>query len=124
MNGALEIRNILKANAGVIAIIGTSDKVSIGIASPPEWSLSDTTALIYQSGIRDATLEYYETEFTVDCRATTEPKSIALQDAVIEAINRKSTSTGIFKCSAYAVIPPVDESDNYNTPAAIRVTGK
>ena len=124
MNGALEIRNLLKVDPAVLAIVGTSSKIAIGIISPDSWGFTDSTCLIYRSGIRDNTLEYYEVEFTVNCRATKEYLSENLKDAVVAALNRVSISDGILKCTGYPVIPPVDDTDNYNTPVAVRITGK
>jgi len=123
VNGALEIQKKLYADSTVNTY--TAGKIAIGTVEPESWAHSDKTCLIYQVSPEDHTLEYYQCQFTVNCRSPTEIESSVLAGYVVSAINRKSSiSGGFMTCSTAPVIEPLDSTDNYNTPVTVIVKGK
>jgi len=69
----------------------------------------------YMTGNYDATIEYDDYDFIVNCRASTFAKSISLANVVITELNRKHYSGYFTTCSALPTISPADTTDNYNT---------
>lgn len=67
--------------------------------------------------------EYGKYPYIVNCRAVTEADARALQLAVKTSIHRYY-SGGYYLCEVLEVIPPQDETDNYNAPIRVIVKEK
>ena len=129
MIGTKEIYTVLKADSGVLALVtnaGTVEKPNYRIAAatvePKTWQVTESTITIYQSGA-DLLGEIYDVNHTVNCRASTETKAKNLARAVAAALHRVTFSKMMFYCSVEQVIPPADETDNFNNPVTVRVMG-
>lgn len=123
MNGALEIQKTLYADNTVKAF--TSSKIAIGRVEPTAWLVTDKTCLVYQVAPIDDSIEYYQGQFTVNCRAPKEGDASTLAGYVVAALNRKTSVNGaFFTCSTDPVIQPADQTDNFNVPVTVIVKGK
>ena len=67
--------------------------------------------------------EYQHVAYLINCRALTEFAAITLQQAVFAVLHRK-TSGNYYICEILEVIPPADESDNYNAPIRAIIKGR
>lgn len=129
MNGASEIYKVLVANAtiqGLVSKTGTAPnivyKIAASVVEPSGWGISDSTIAIYQSGTETAS-DVYDVNHTVNCRANTEKKAKELAQAVKAALHRVTFPNIGFVCFIEPVIPPQDDTDNFNAPVTVRVIG-
>lgn len=123
MNGALQIQKKLYADATTKAY--TSSKIAIGSVEPTGWALTDKTCLIYQIATVDDSINYYQGQFTVNCRAPKESEASILAGYVVAALNRRlSTDGAYFTTATGSVIPPADTTDNFNIPVTVIVKGR
>ena len=129
MTGTKEIYSVLKADSGVLALVtnaGTVEtpnyRIAVATREPKTWEASESTITIYQVG-SDSLSEIYDVEHTVNCRASTETKAKNLARAVATALHRVTFAKLMFYCSVEQVIPPADETDNFNNPVTVRVMG-
>lgn len=72
----------------------------------------------------NATLAYNEYTFTVNCRAASDVESAEIAKAVIDNLNETAVTDGRLYCSLLATIPPLDETDLYNTPITVIMKSK
>jgi hypothetical protein len=129
MNGASEIYKVLVANAtiqGLVSKTGTAPnivyKIAASVVEPSGWGIADSTIAIYQSGTETAS-DVYDVNHTVNCRANTEKKAKELAQAVKAALHRVTFPNIGFVCFIEPVIPPQDDTDNFNAPVTVRVIG-
>ena len=129
MNGASEIYKVLVANAtiqGLVSKTGTAPnvvyKIAASIVEPSGWGVADSTLTIYQVGSESAA-DVYDVNHAVNCRASTEKKAKELAQAVKAALHRVTFSNIGFVCFIEPVIPPQDDTDNFNAPVTVRVIG-
>lgn len=129
MNGASEIYKVLVANAtiqGLVSKTGTSPnivyKIAASVVEPSGWGIADSTLTIYQSGTETAS-DVYDVNHTVNCRSNTEKKAKELAQAVKAALHRVTFTDIGFVCFIEPVIPPQDDTDNFNAPVTVRVIG-
>jgi hypothetical protein len=129
MNGASEIYKVLVANAtiqGLVSKTGTAPnivyKIAASVVDPSGWGIADSTIAIYQSGTETAS-DVYDVNHTVNCRANTEKKAKELAQAVKAALHRVTFPNIGFVCFIEPVIPPQDDTDNFNAPVTVRVIG-
>lgn len=143
MNGASEIYKVLVANAtiqGLVSKTGTAPNIVYKIAAsvveprgsvvgsdgsvvdPGGWGIADSTLTIYQSGTETAS-DVYDVNHTVNCRSNTEKKAKELAQAVKAALHRVTFPNIGFVCFVEPVIPPQDDTDNFNAPVTVRVIG-
>lgn len=129
MNGASEIYKVLVANAtiqGLVSKTGTAPnivyKIAASVVEPSGWGIADSTLTIYQSGTETAS-DVYDVNHTVNCRANTEKKAKELAQAVKAALHRVTFPNIGFVCFIEPVIPPQDDTDNFNAPVTVRVIG-
>lgn len=113
-----------KSTATQYAIFATvliPDNISTD-TTPKELTTQDTTINFYRSGNIDGAQPYLDTEYTINCRASTEVNALALQSACYDALNRVTSTDGTnhFVCSKLAIIPPADSTDNYNAVVSVR----
>ena len=102
MNGASEIYKVLVADTTVKSLV--------------------STLTIYQSGTEGAA-DVYDVNHTVNCRSSTEKKAKELAQAVKSALHRVTFFNIGFVCFVEPVIPPQDDTDNFNAPVTVRVIG-
>lgn len=129
MNGASEIYKVLVANAtiqGLVSKTGTSPnvvyKIAASVVEPGGWGIADSTLTIYQGGTETAS-DVYDVNHTVNCRSNTEKKAKELAQAVKAALHRVTFPNIGFVCFIEPVIPPQDDTDNFNAPVTVRVIG-
>jgi hypothetical protein len=63
--------------------------------------------------------EFGKYPYMVNCRAATEAAARALQTAVRDKIHRHGSGGANYLCEVLEVIPPADETDNYNAPVRV-----
>jgi len=116
----------LNSNAGVIAALGTTSNHPIFNARmvPPDRTERKTINM-YRLDPFDATLEYFVSKWSIDCRADSEYDSQTLSEAVTTALNRVQIVYGgktyFGTVSILSTIPPVDDTDQYNTSVQIQI---
>lgn len=94
----------------------------------PETESGLTTVNFYLIGPYDASLPYFEARWSTDCRAPTSHESMALAVAVRDAINRQTAVVGGYTYHGIieigSALPPIDQTDVFNTPVTITVRRK
>lgn len=94
----------------------------------PETETSETTINFYIVGPYDASLEYFLAGWSIDCRSPTSKGSLDLAVAVRDAMNRVKAVVGGYTYHGViqigGTVPPLDESDVFNTPVTITVRRK
>jgi hypothetical protein len=94
----------------------------------PESDESRETINFYRSGNYDASLEYFQVEYSVDCRGKAEYNSFEIAMAVVASLNRVNATLGgvdyFGVCTVLPTIRPIDQSDVYNTPVLFRLRRK
>lgn len=119
----------LNTNAGVIAALGTTSNHPVFNARmvPMDCTVKKTINC-YRIDPYDASIEYFQAKWSVDCRGDTETDSQAIADAVTSALNRSdvlvSGITYFGTVSILSTIPPVDETDQYNTSVQVSIRRK
>ncbi len=118
--GGEYIYSVLSNDTDVTDIVGTS---VYNARMVPQTDTSAETINCYQSGTYNAAEEFFQTTWSIDCRAGTEQESQELAQAVESALNRKSASVGGYlyfgTISILPTIQPADDADVYNTPVEI-----
>lgn len=66
-------------------------------------------------------LEYGDTIYTANCRANKYEDSRAIAEQVRLDINRSNGVDCFFVTDVLQTIPPIDDTDNYNTPVEIKL---
>jgi hypothetical protein len=120
------IYSVLNADSGVIASLGTSSNHPVFIAKIiPSDRTERKTINCYRLDPFDASLEYFVSKWSIDCRADDEYESQAIATAVTSALNRVhkivSGETYFGTVSILSTIPPIDESDQYNTSVQLLI---
>jgi hypothetical protein len=86
---------------------------------------SRKTVNCYRLDPFDASLEYFISRWSIDCRADDEYESQAIATAVTSALNRVhkivSGETYFGTVSILSTIPPIDDSDQYNTSVQLLI---
>jgi hypothetical protein len=117
------IYSTLSTDAGVTALAPAVNIYTDTMV--PETDTADNTINFYMSGNFNAALEYFEVEWSIDCRAKKGYTAIDMATAVTSAINRVSATVGGFTYFATAeilpVINPVYDADKFNCPVQVRV---
>ena len=88
------------------------------------FDVSDTTINHYTVTPQDDSIPLTDLTRSVSCRAYTYEDAETLQTAVSDALNRKRVNDSFFVCSRLSIIPPADESDNYNAPVEVKILNK
>ena len=79
----------------------------------------ESTINYYRIAPVDGGLNYMQTTYSVNCRAGTMADAEAIARAVYDVVNRHSSGSVYFASSILATIPPMDDTDNYNSPVEI-----
>ena len=115
------IFEVLSTDAGVGGITDAVYNARMVPAEEP----SRTTVNFYRIGTWDSRLDYFQLDWSVDCRAPTDRDSMALAVAVKDALNRRTAEVGGFlyhgAVQVGSPIPPADEADVYNTSVTLTV---
>lgn len=94
----------------------------------PETEASLTTINAYHTGTFDARLNYFQTEWSVDCRAADGHDSMELALKASDALNRRFKTIGSKQyfgaVQVGQTVPPRDETDVYNTPLSVTIRRK
>lgn len=118
------IYSVLSNNAGVTALTTAIYNARM----VPQEVTATTTVNFYHLGPYDAAQEYFQVRWSADCRAETNNESLALAIAVRDAINRVTDAVGGYTYHGVVniggTIPPIDESDVFNTPVTLTVRRK
>lgn len=79
----------------------------------------------YRTGSNQSGLAYNEYSYTINCRSNREFDSMVLMAAVDEAVNRVEITDGfLYSVNKGLTIPPLDETDIYNTPVTVTIKSK
>jgi hypothetical protein len=79
----------------------------------------------YRTSSNASGLAYNEHSYTINCRSKLEINSIILMQAVDNALNRTEITDGlIYSINKGQTIPPLDETDVYNTPLTVTIKSK
>jgi len=86
------------------------------------------TLNMYRLDPYDASLEYFESRWSIDCRGDTQTDSETIAESVMIALNRVHTlttgKTYFGTVSILSTIPPADETDQYNTSVQVLIRRK
>ena len=88
------------------------------------FDVSDTTINHYNVTPLDDSILLTDVVRSISCRAYTAQDAETLQTAVKDALNRKRVNDSFFVCSRLSIIPPADESDNFNAPVEVKILNK
>ena len=118
--------SVMNADAGIIAALGTSSNHPVFNARMvPSDRTERKTINFYRLDPFDATLEYFTSKWSIDCRADSEYDSQAIASAVTFALNRVHIlvdgKTYFGTISILATIPPLNDADQYNTSVQIQI---
>ncbi|MFO8172923.1 MAG: hypothetical protein R6T96_01475 [Longimicrobiales bacterium] len=133
--GGEYIYDVLSNDSAVTDIVGTfTDDAGdtwpniFGSRKVPQDKTSRETINYYISSNFNAALNYFDINFSIDCRAKSEYEAYDLADAVNDALNRKSAAAGGYiyfgTISILLAIPPADDADVYNVPVEINLRRK
>jgi hypothetical protein len=120
---------VLNADAGVISSLGTTSNHPVFNARMVPMDRTERKTInMYRLDPYDASIEYFQSKWSIDCRGDTETDSHAIADAVTTALNRVHTlTTGIMyfgTVSILSTIPPANDTDQYNTSVQILIRRK
>ena len=101
----------------------THKALFFGNVLPTDFS-GDKAINFYMSTMYNAALEYGDYRYTVNCRAKSYNESLTIAKSVIDNINRVNENDSFFICFLLATVPPIDETDNFNTPVEVRIQEK
>ena len=132
MNGVEQINTILKADANVT---GKLDTFTIGVSTYfaiwndlliPQDFEGFKTINFYDGQAIDYTLSYGQYDYIFNCRGETYPNAVDLREAVKDALNRETDSTGdyFFTCEGAPVLRPANETDSYNAILNVRTKSR
>ena len=123
--GGEYIYSVLTGDSAVVALVGSS---VYNAAMIPQTDTSEKVINFYPVGTLDNSLNYFQLEISVDCRAKTDYEAYEIATAVSSALNRKAVQVGssvyFGTISILPVIRPADEADSYNVPVQILVRRK
>lgn len=116
MLGADYISNILNNDSAITAIVSTSIYNARVI---PQTDTNNNTINFYRITPYSGGSEIFQVEWSIDCKSDIETISQEIADNVLNAFNRifgninSKTYYGV--CDIINTIPPIDETDVYNT---------
>jgi len=117
-----EIMATILDKASINALLSNYDSrktIYEDVLIPKDVPATYTTINYYVSGTVDEGVDFYQAEWSINCRAESYSKSNILAQTVSNEINRISgdgfSSTVIF----FPTISPADDTDNYNTPLQV-----
>jgi len=119
------INDILVNDSAIVAIVGTSISENLLV---PSTDKSLETINYYKTGLVDGRIEYGAFRWSIDCRSKAYLTSRDLASLVFDAFNRVNATVN--SKFYYAVVdilttlPPVDNTDVYNTPVSVYVRRK
>ena len=123
--GADYIYDVLSNDSSITTIVGSSIYEDTLI---PQSDTTQDTINFYRPGPYNPKLEYFENRWSVDCRRPAYGDSLDLATLVKDAFNRNfATVNSKYYFSVVDIlptIPPVNDSDVYNTPVEIYVRRK
>lgn len=101
---------------------GTGKAIFFGHVLPKDLDDSATSINYYyeSEGLRGGFKKF---PWMVNCRASTEYEAATLQEAVFNVLNRYC-SGNYYLCENIEVIPPTDETDNYNAPMRVIIKAR
>jgi hypothetical protein len=122
MDGRTEIRAKLLLDPSVTDLVGEYESLPAIFDSPlvPEKYL-DPAISMYLTTPVDGGLNYGSYNNTVNCFSKTYKEAQSIQDAVYQALNRKSYDGSFFRCSKQVIIPPQETGGDYNAPVEVLV---
>lgn len=116
------IDTVLKNDATITALV--SDKIEEGPLFTKD-NTSKNTINFYKTGPVNKALEYDSFQWSVDCRGESYTKSRDIATAAADALNRAgSTVNSKLYFSVVEILrtlPPVNDTDVYNTPVQVTI---
>jgi len=118
MDGRTEIHAVLSADAPVIALVGTA--VYDAPLVPDNYTGAAISMYLTAPTNGGDSIGIYNN--TVNCWGKTYTQVEDMQDAVFNALNRKSYGGNtFFRCSKSVIIPPQNTDGDYNAPVEVLV---
>jgi hypothetical protein len=104
----------------LLTTYGTRKAIFEDLLVPEDVPATATTINYYRISSLDGGLDYTQVDWSVNCRANTYNASLALAQKVFEETNRINGTNADYHilCRILQTIPPLDATDNYNTPIA------
>ena len=121
MFGSQKIQELLDVSAITTLldtfVIGSTSypMIARGHLVPDAWGPQASTINYYTTSSIAGGIEYGAFSYTVNCRAATELRSQEIAQAIYTALNRDVQGSYGVVCSIMPSIPPMDETDNFNT---------
>ena len=84
----------------------------------PDFFTSDKTINFYLLNF-DGSTEFQQYTYSVNCRAKTDGESLAIAQAVFNALNRADFTDYHTNCIIQTTLPPIDDNDVFNTPVEV-----
>lgn len=98
-----------------------SGKALFGDYLVPQDFTGSKSINFYMINAYDASLDYKNYGYSINCRANDLDTSRSLAIAVIDEINRSNYTDCYMVCTVLSTIPPTDDTDNYNTPVEVTI---
>lgn len=119
------IYSILSNDSSITTIVSTSIYEDHIV---PATDTTTETINFYKLNPFAGGADFFESRFSIDCRAADYNTSQTLAYNVFAALNREfATLSGkeyFFRCDILSTIPPVNETDVYNTPVQVYIRRK
>jgi len=91
---------------------------------PQDFGADKKSINYYRVGLYDGGLEYSNYSYSINCRAKSKTESETIAQAVKDGINRTSYSDYFIVVNVLQTIPPIDDTDSYNTPLETTIKGR
>lgn len=85
----------------------------------PDFFTSFKTINFYLVGPFNGSLEWGQYIYSVNCRAKTDGESRAIAEAVFDQVNRADFTNYHTNCNVLGTLPPMDDTDVFNTPIEV-----
>ena len=90
----------------------------------PEFFTGDKVINFYMTSPFDGSVEYGNYRYNINCRAKTDGESRTIAMAVFTQINRADFSGYHINCSVLGTLPPLDDTDVFNTPISVIIKSR
>lgn len=122
MFGQVELYSALNVNAVQVVVdaYGSGYAIFNDRVIPADCECQKTINF-YMTAPYDPNMEIEYYRYSISCRAQTGNESQVIANAVITAINRVHYTGYFITCKLLQVIPPMNETDNYNSPVEVLI---
>jgi hypothetical protein len=123
--GRTELHTLL-SQASVTALLSDgADSIWYDHVLPDEVTgPQESTINYYRIDPVDAGAGFMRTSYSINCRAASMAAAEDISRAVLGVVNRHTNGSVYFVTSILPVIPPIDLTDNYNSPVEVIAKGR